>query len=123
MNIKNRISICSLAILCFLFLLNSSCGKNDDDNPTSSEYTTLTRTIVPDYVTVVPTVRIDNPADFSKYGYGKWHYEPGLPAEKRLDLMPKGYLRVASSFFQIAHNFFFLQKKSLAYRTSELVYQ
>ena len=24
-------------------------------------------------------------------GYGKWHYGPGLPAEKRLDLMPAGY--------------------------------
>jgi len=73
-------------------MLSSGCEKNDDDNPTSAEvYTTLDRTIVPDYVTAVPTVRIDNPADFSKYGYGKWHWGPGLPYQKRLDLMPSGY--------------------------------
>jgi metallophosphoesterase (TIGR03768 family) len=92
MKTKIKISIKSLAMLSFLFLLSSGCGKNDDvDNPTSSEYTTLDRTIVPDNVTVVPTVRIDNPADFSKNGYGKWHWGPGLPCQKRLDLMPSGY--------------------------------
>jgi metallophosphoesterase (TIGR03768 family) len=54
-------------------------------------HTTLDRTIVPDFVPAIPTVRIGDAGNFEKYGYGKWHYGPGLPYQKRLDLMPAGY--------------------------------
>jgi metallophosphoesterase (TIGR03768 family) len=92
MKTKSNISIYLLAMISFLFLLNSGCDLNNyDNNPTSSVHTTLDRTIVPDNVTAIPTVRIDNPADFSKYGYGKWHWGPGLTCQKRLDLMPSEY--------------------------------
>jgi hypothetical protein len=42
-------------------------------------------------VPAIQKVRIDDPANFLKYGYGKWHYGPGLPFQKRFDLMPANY--------------------------------
>jgi metallophosphoesterase (TIGR03768 family) len=60
--------------------------------PISSEFlTTLQRTILPDPAS--PSAKI-SPYEVSKYeqaGYGKWHYGPGLPSEKRFDLMPAAY--------------------------------
>ena len=54
--------------------------------------TTADRTIVP---TPIPsTAEKVFPYELTKYepnGYGKWSFGPGLPAEKRLDLMPAGY--------------------------------
>ena len=54
--------------------------------------TTRERTIVPD---PIPSgAEKIFPYELAKYeqkGYGKWHYGPGLPAEKRLDLMPPAY--------------------------------
>ena len=55
-------------------------------------YTTLDRTIVPDNVSAIQTVSIENPSEFKKYGYGLWHYGTGLPYQKRLDLMPLSYV-------------------------------
>jgi metallophosphoesterase (TIGR03768 family) len=54
--------------------------------------TTRDRTIVPDAVPADAKKIL--PFQLSEYeanGYGKWHYGPGLPAERRLDLMPEGY--------------------------------
>jgi len=54
--------------------------------------TTLERTIVPDDIPADAEKIF--PCELAKYesvGYGKWHYGPGLPAEKRLDLMPADY--------------------------------
>jgi metallophosphoesterase (TIGR03768 family) len=94
MRAKNRIWIYSLIVMSFVLILNSGY-KNDNNSNVSPDipkvYTTLDRTIIPDIVPAIPTVRIDDPADFAKYGYGKWHYGPGLPFQKRLDLMPSGY--------------------------------
>jgi metallophosphoesterase (TIGR03768 family) len=58
---------------------------------TGSVYTTLERTLVPTLVTAIPKVRIDQPNLFDQYGYGKFSYGPGLPCQKRLDLMPANY--------------------------------
>jgi len=94
MKTKNKIWLYSLILMGFVLILNNGCKKNTscNNNPTGSKvHTTLDRTIVPDAVPAIPTVKIDNPADFAKYGYGTWHYGPGLPCQKRLDLMPSGY--------------------------------
>jgi metallophosphoesterase (TIGR03768 family) len=54
--------------------------------------TTLQRTVVPDEIPA--TAAKIFPYELSKYkenGYGSWHYGPGVPAVKKLDLMPAGY--------------------------------
>jgi metallophosphoesterase (TIGR03768 family) len=55
-------------------------------------HTSLTKTIVPYPVpSGAPTIL---PYELSKYqesGYGGWHYGPGIPFEKRLDIMPSTY--------------------------------
>lgn len=54
-------------------------------------YTTVQRQIVPVPVTSTEAVRPFDIPLFEKYGYGRWVYQPGLPFEKRLELMPRGY--------------------------------
>lgn len=86
--------IYSLIIMSFVSILNNGCEKNDSGNynPSGSKVnTTLDRTIVPDAVPAIPIVKINDPANFAKYGYGRWHYGPGVPSQKRLDLMPSEY--------------------------------
>jgi metallophosphoesterase (TIGR03768 family) len=83
-----------LILAAFALTINLSCQKYNSytgDSITSNVLTTLDRTIVPDNVSQIPAVRIDDPANFEKFGYGKWHYGPGLPFQKRLDLMPSDY--------------------------------
>jgi metallophosphoesterase (TIGR03768 family) len=54
--------------------------------------TTVERTIVPDPVPVgAPTIFPYQLWKYTKCGYGKWHYGPGLPLEKRLDIMSSTY--------------------------------
>jgi len=81
-----------LAVL--ILTINLSCQKYSSytgDSIASNVLTTLDRTIVPDNVSQIPAVRIDDPANFEKFGYGEWHFGPGLPFQKRLDLMPSDY--------------------------------
>ncbi|MCE1164161.1 MAG: TIGR03768 family metallophosphoesterase [Bacteroidetes bacterium] len=79
-----------VVLLLSSVLFGYGCGGNTKSTERNG-LTTLERTIVPDNVPVEPSSRIDDPESFSKNGYGKWHYGPGLPYQKRLDLMPKGY--------------------------------
>jgi metallophosphoesterase (TIGR03768 family) len=54
--------------------------------------TTRERTVVP--LPLPADAKKIFPCELAKYeqsGYGKWQYGPGLPAEKRLDLMPPAY--------------------------------
>jgi metallophosphoesterase (TIGR03768 family) len=88
---KNKIWIYPIIITGFALILNIGCRKNDSDIVIPTVYTTLDRTIVPDIVPAIPTVKIDDPANFAKYGYGSYHFGPGLSCQKRLDLMPSGY--------------------------------
>ena len=81
------------ALISVLFLTVGCKTVGDQNNPVATTYTTtLNRTIIPDAVPVTPTVRIDDPANFAKRGYGTWHYGAGLPVQKRLDLLPTGYI-------------------------------
>jgi metallophosphoesterase (TIGR03768 family) len=83
--------ICTLLIIGFAFIGNCN-SQQASDQLNSKVFTTQDRTIVPDFLPVIPLVRIDDPANIEKSGYGKWHYGPGLPVQKRLDLMPAGYV-------------------------------
>jgi metallophosphoesterase (TIGR03768 family) len=94
MKTKNKIWIYSLIIMSFVLIFNSSCRRDDSHInviPAAKVYTTIDRTIIPDAVPATPTVQINDPADFAKYGYGTWHYGPGVPCQKRIDIMPSGY--------------------------------
>lgn len=71
-------------------ILMAGCGKSDEIGLRKG-FTTLDRTLVRDLVPAIPTVKVDDPANYAKFGYGKWHYGPGLPSQKRFDLMPSGY--------------------------------
>ncbi len=88
---KNTIGTYVTVALACTLVFNSACDKNGDYIKRPGLFTTIDRTIVPDEVPAVPTVSINDPANFEKNGYGKWHYGPGLPYQKRLDLMPLGY--------------------------------
>ncbi len=55
--------------------------------------TTAERVVVPDSVPSVAAKIF--PYELTKYaqnGFGKWHFGKGLPYEKRVDLMPAGYV-------------------------------
>jgi metallophosphoesterase (TIGR03768 family) len=54
--------------------------------------TTVNRTLIPVPVPATsPKIKPYDIANFSKYGYGVWQYGPGLPYEKRLDIMSSTY--------------------------------
>jgi len=72
---------------------SGSAVRRADYPISTAVHTTLERTIVPDPIPE-DAARIF-PCDLDKYelnGYGKWQYGPGLPADKRLDLMPSDYI-------------------------------
>jgi metallophosphoesterase (TIGR03768 family) len=92
MKTKTKLYFSTLLIISFVLILNIGFSQNIKNSESSKVYTTVDRTIVPDIVPATPVVRIDDPENFAKYGYGKWHYGPGLPIQKRLDLMPAGYI-------------------------------
>jgi metallophosphoesterase (TIGR03768 family) len=91
---KHNIRIYSTTAIISALLLTAGCKTiGDQNNPVSTTYyTTIDRTILPDVVPATPTVRIDDPANFVKKGYGTWHLGAGLPEQKRLDMMPSGYV-------------------------------
>ncbi|WP_027360033.1 TIGR03768 family metallophosphoesterase [Desulforegula conservatrix] len=78
----------------------SGCLTSDDDNkgslkiyPIADEvFTTRQRTVVPD--STPWGLDMIYPYEISKYeeyGYGTWHYGPGIDSGKQLNLMPTGY--------------------------------
>jgi len=84
---KKMISTVILPVVVCIF----GTGCRTDNNITSSTtYTTVDKTIVPNAKPAVVS-KINDPADFISKGYGTWHFGPGIPIEKRLDLMPTGY--------------------------------
>ncbi len=109
MRIKHIMQVHPLLIFGFLFLFNLACTKSVGPIIPVNEkvFTTVDRTIVPDQVPVFPPFL--NPNDVSKftqYGYGFWHYGPGVPYQKRIDLMPAGYTGDNVSNSALFLNFF-----------------
>ena len=52
--------------------------------------TTAQRTIVPG-AKPSRAINLWEISKYSQYGYGNWSYGPGLPYDKRLDIMPASY--------------------------------
>jgi metallophosphoesterase (TIGR03768 family) len=52
--------------------------------------TTVQRTITPG-ATPATAINLWEISKYSQYGYGNWTYGPGLPYDKRLDIMPASY--------------------------------
>lgn len=81
-----------LSGLLIFFLWGCSAGSSDPIvYPIAADVqTTAQRTIVPD---PPPATAIDlwEISKYDEYGYGKWTYGPGLPHDRRLDLMPNAY--------------------------------
>ena len=77
----------------FIFFTSPGSGAGSPSYPIDSQvYTTLDRTVLPVPVpSASPVIFPYQVADYSGYGYGVWQYGPGLPHQKRLDLMPPGY--------------------------------
>ena len=86
-----------LIVMGFVLLLNNSCKRGDSTQQVSypidsTVVTTVDRTIVPDSVpSTSPKILPTEISKFSQYGYGVWHYGPGLGFQKRLDLMPPAF--------------------------------
>ncbi|MCJ7516211.1 MAG: TIGR03768 family metallophosphoesterase [Dehalococcoidia bacterium] len=76
----------------------SGCGVSGTQSqivgyPIDSDVqTTAQRTIAPDTIaTGLSPIELSSISQYSKYGYGNWHYGPGLPSVLRTDIMPAGY--------------------------------
>jgi len=94
MKTEIRTWIYPLIAMGFVVIFNNSCNKEDstDDPIATRSYTTLDRTIIPNIISPFPPpIFAYEISKYSLYGYGGWQYGPGVPCQKRLDLMPTGY--------------------------------
>jgi len=101
-----------LIVMEFVLLLNNSCKRGDSTQQVSypidsTVVTTVDRTIVPDSVpSTSPKILPTEISKFSQYGYGVWHYGPGLGFEKKLDLMSPAYITTSVTNTANLLNFF-----------------
>jgi metallophosphoesterase (TIGR03768 family) len=89
------ISILTLGLVLFFF---TSCRRDDTNTPQisypieSTALTTLDRTVIPDAVPyTTDTVYPYELSKYKQYGYGGWHYGPGVEYIKSRDIMPPSY--------------------------------
>lgn len=98
-----------LLIIVLLLTMNISCKKTTGIKGLAAEkvYTTVERTIVPANAYTLPLLIGPNEVGkFSQYGFGLWGYGPGVPYQKRMDLMPAGYTGDNTSNASLLLNFF-----------------
>ena len=57
----------------------------------SDVFTTLQKTVIPDPPSGAGTISPSEISKYKQYGYGIWHYGPGIESVKRLDIMPTAY--------------------------------
>jgi metallophosphoesterase (TIGR03768 family) len=89
---------CLVFLMGMLIFFLSGCSKSVVRNQSqpagypiaSAVQTTFQRTIVPDS-TPSTAINLWEISKYSQYGYGNWTYGPGLPYDKRLDIMPAAY--------------------------------
>ena len=97
-----------LCVMGFVLLFNNGCNKDGSSDPTGNHVpTTVDRTIIPAFVPATPVLypyQINKFPDFT--GYGQWSYGPGIPYQKRLDLMPAGYTAASVTHSARLLNFF-----------------
>jgi len=95
-----RTTVLGVLLLVLSAFLSSGCGSSESSRggvpsgyPIDSRVaTTVVRTVVPDeiYQSADKIFPYEVPR-YAENGYGAWHYGPGAPLTKRLDLMPTGY--------------------------------
>ena len=91
-------NFCLILLTGLLIFSLSACAggivKNESriaGYPIASDVqTTAQRTIVPG-PTPATAINLWEISKYSQYGYGNWTYGPGLPHDRRLDLMPAAY--------------------------------
>ncbi len=102
----NSTSLFAIILLALLFIV--SCKKSEiagtrlmelkdaqitnRDSKNQNGYTTVDKIIYPDAVITGNDIKPWDVTLFSKYNYGKWHFESGIPYQKKLELMPDGYV-------------------------------
>lgn len=99
-----------MGMLIFSLPGYSKATVKDQQQPTgypiaSDVQTTTQRTIVPE-PTPTTAINLWEISKYSQYGYGNWTYGPGLPYNKRLDLMPASYSGSAVTRIMKLLNFF-----------------
>ncbi len=82
----------------FMFIYLTGCENNgvSNNSPVSTSVpTTLESTVIPVAASYYPPVILPNEVNkYSAWGYGNWYYGPGIPFQKRLDLMPSTYSNI-----------------------------
>ncbi|MDD4242382.1 MAG: TIGR03768 family metallophosphoesterase [Smithellaceae bacterium] len=73
----------------------STCAVKNQSQPAgypiaADVQTTAQRTVVPGK-TPAAEINLWEISKYDRYGYGNWTYGPGLPYDKRFDIMPAGY--------------------------------
>ncbi len=109
MRTRYRMRVHPMLIFGFLLLLHPACKKSISviDLPNEKVFTTVDRTLLPVQVPVSPLLLSPNDVSrFLQYGYGLWQYGPGVPYQKRVDLMPVGYTGDNVSNAALFLNFF-----------------
>ncbi|PKN69114.1 MAG: TIGR03768 family metallophosphoesterase [Deltaproteobacteria bacterium HGW-Deltaproteobacteria-10] len=89
---------CLVILISMLIFSLSGCWESVYKKQRSKEgypidsnvQTTAQRTIVPG-PTPATAINLWDISKYSQYGYGNWTYGPGLPYDKRLDIMPANY--------------------------------
>ncbi len=88
-----------LFILVILLMLSisgcSTCPVRNQNHPKgypimTDVQTTVQRTVAPG-AKPATAINLWEISRYSQYGYGNWTYGPGLPYDKRLDIMPAAY--------------------------------
>jgi metallophosphoesterase (TIGR03768 family) len=87
--------VLSMGLLIFSLSGCSKCAVRNQSQPAgypvaSDVQTTLQRTVAPG-PTPSTKITLDEFSKYRPYGYGNWTYGPGLPYDKRLDIMPAAY--------------------------------
>jgi len=84
-----------ISMLLFSLSACSKCAVKNQSQPAgypiaADVQTTAQRTILPG-TTPSTAINLWEISKYSQYGYGNWTYGPGLPYDKRLDIMPATY--------------------------------
>lgn len=104
--------IVTLSLILMLYIIYSKNGfvsqtKQPSYPIDSVVLTTVERTIIPVAVPKEsPKLLPTDIAKYAQYGYGNWKFGPGLPYEKRLDLMPSAYAKTKATSSAKLLNFF-----------------
>ncbi len=113
---KNRANTArSLLLLMLLIFSLAGCAGDDSSDdfvlesyPISADVsTTLQRTVIADPpIWSLDTIFPYEVSKYQEYGYGNWHYGPGVDSKKRLDIMADDYTGAAVTATARLLNFF-----------------